>query len=457
MKIQSLYDRMPCFVQNVILSTYGLIIFNNRYGGMFSGYLKKFTEGIPTNKCEVLDYQKDAVVKILRYACKNVEYYNEYCRNNMISIDDICQISDLKRFPIITKEMVKSNPKKFVTNEKRRQRIIKSSTGGSSGSPLIVYTTKNEIQYNFALYEARVKREYGVKTGDKVATFLGKRICTNAKSPPYWRKNAAYNQTLYSIYHMNENTMKYYVIELKKQKPDLVIGYVNPIYLLARYMLAHNEHLPLKAIFTSSETLLDNQRKIIETAFETKVCNSYSQAESVAFITQCKNGKLHVLPEYGYCEFENVYGTDYYEVIGTTLFNYTMPLIRYRTGDYVKIDNDSDCSCGWNSYPIIKEISGRSNSFIRVKSGNVISEAPLSLVFKDYEEISEVQIIQEDINRIDVLYVKGKKNVNKSTINNIVKELNEVFNNEIDVSIYEVKKIERSSNGKYQFIKSNLF
>jgi len=223
-------------------------------------------------------------------------------------------------------------------------------------------------------------------------------------------------------------------------------------------MLTHKEHLPVKAIFTSSEVLLDEQREIIEQAFETKVCNSYSQAESVAFITQCKNGKLHLVPEYGYCEFENVYGTDYYEIIGTTLFNYTMPLIRYRTGDYVKIDNNEKCPCGWNSYPIIKEISGRSNSFIRTKSGNVVSEAPLSLVFKNYEEIREVQIIQEDINRIDILYVKEKeKNVSKSKLNSVLQELNEIFNYEIEIGIHEVEKIERSSNGKCQFIKSNLF
>jgi len=456
MRMQNLYDHMPWFIQNIILSVYGLFIFSNRYCGLFSTYVKRFSDNISLNVNEVIEYQEKALVNILKYSYTNVEYYNEYCKNENIGIGDICKVSDLKKFPIITKEIVKRNPDKFVSKEKRKEKLVEYPTGGSSGSPLIVYTTKNEIQYNFALYETRVKREFGVKTGDKVATFLGKRICTNAKSPPYWRKNIVYNQTLYSIYHMNENTMKYYIDELKKQKPDLIIGYVSPIFLLAKYMLANNEYLPIKAIFTSSEALLDKQREVIEKAFKTKVCNSYSQAESVAFITQCKNGKLHLVPEYGYCEFENVYGTDYYEIIGTTLFNYTMPLIRYRTGDYVKIDKDPICSCGWNSYPIIKEIFGRSSSLIRLKSGNIISEAPLSLVFKNYVEIKEVQIVQKDLSNIDVLYIVEKNVVSNTVLNSIVNELNKVFNNEVNVNMYEVEKIEKNSNGKNQFIKSLL-
>lgn len=457
MNIEKLYDIFPYPIQNALLSAYGYFTYNERYMGKFSEYLNEFLRNNDMSEIDIKKYQEAAIIKILKYACKNVQYYGDYCKSNMIDIEDIGSIDDLKRFPIITKEIVKNNPKKFITNLNSQGKFIKYPTGGSSGSPLIVYITKKEIQYNFALYEARVKMEYGVRTGDKVATFLGRRICPNAKGPPYWRYNIAYNQELYSIYHMNEKTMKYYASELRRQKPDLIIGYVIPIYLLAKYLVKYNQKMSVRAVFTSSEALLDNQREIIEEAFSAKVCNSYSQAECVTFITQCRNGQLHIVPEYGYCEFENLPGTDYYEVIGTTLFNYSMPLIRYRTGDYVKIEWGETCACKWRSYPIIKEVSGRSTSFIKTKSGNIVSEAPLSLIFKNFESIKEVQIVQEDIDRIVVMYEREiGKECSSKMLRQIHYDLTKILGNEMQIDIKEVERVERSSNGKYQFIKSRL-
>jgi phenylacetate-CoA ligase len=322
---------------------------------------------------------------------------------------------------------------------------------------LVIKTTNEEERYNFALYEVREKELFGVNTGLKTATFLGKKIVDPyANKPPYWRKVSSLNQTMYSIYHMKNDTFKYYIDNLRKDPPVYITGYVNPIYQLAKYII-DNDITPLKvkAIFVSSETLHTWQKEFIEKAFSCEVCNGYSQAEGVSFISSCRNGNLHVHPDYGVTEFIKVEGTEYYEIVGTTLFNYAMPLIRYRTKDYVIFDEKQRCECGLPYFPIVKEIVGRNDSSIKSPSGKVISSAALSLIFKHFPQIKETQLIQEDDYRINVLLIIDG-DINDEFGRDFTEELCSVIGEEFDIVLTKVELIPKSSSGKHKLIISKV-
>ena len=84
--------------------------------------------------------------------------------------------------------------------------------------------------------------------------------------------------------------------------------------------------------------------------------------ERTVAISQCEQGTYHVHMDYSLVEFEaadqvqtgHMQSDEYIaEVIGTSLHNLSMPLIRYRTGDYVRLKkNPEKCACGRGFRPL---------------------------------------------------------------------------------------------------------
>ena len=78
----------------------------------------------------------------------------------------------------------------------------------------------------------------------------------------------------------------------------------------------------------------------------------------------------------------------------STLFNYSMPLIKYDTGDLGSMDdnNNLNCSCG-RELPILNSLDGRSMSSLILPNGSIVGSAGLSTAFH-IENLIESQIIQ---------------------------------------------------------------
>ena len=158
--------------------------------------------------------------------------------------------------------------------------------------------------------------------------------------PPFWRKNWVMRNTLFSSYHISERNLGAYVDELKKIEPVFIDSYPSAIFSIGKFLLDRGIEAGIapKAIITSSETLLDNQREVIEKAFHSRVFDQYGSAEMVGFINQCEKGSYHINPEYGIVEIikedgEPAKDGEPGELVCTGFVNSTMPLIRYKTGD----------------------------------------------------------------------------------------------------------------------------
>src|SRR5690606_29779238 len=120
-------------------------------------------------------------------------------------------------------------------------------------------------------------------------------------------------------------------------------------------------------IFTSSETLTDNQRNVIERVFNSEIYDYYGNGEQISSAFQCAEGNYHINEVYSFTEIVNS------EVIGTNLYNKLFPLIRYNVGDSMEL-SDRGCKCGSN-FLIVKNISGRTGTnYIITPEGTKISD-----------------------------------------------------------------------------------
>jgi phenylacetate-CoA ligase len=122
-------------------------------------------------------------------------------------------------------------------------------------------------------------------------------------------------------------------------------------------------------VHTSSEQLPQFMRESIERAFGTKVLDWYAQSEYVVSIGQCREGRYHQVMETGIMRVEeDAWGQE--SIIGTGLWNYSMPFINYETGDVAMLD-DAECPCG-RHHLAVKAIEGRSTDFV-IARGMTIS------------------------------------------------------------------------------------
>lgn len=449
--LQSLYNKLPIWMQNLALSAYGVILYNQRYGGVYNRALKeaKQVEQMDLQQINALENQK--FKRIVHYAYEHVPFYKKLYDEHGVNIHEIQGINDSIKLPVLTKEMIRANLELMISNEFNEKNLIKQSTGGSTGDPLHLFISKEEMQYNSALYEARIKNEFGLKTGDRLATFLGRKVIGGTPNKNiFWRNNHRYNQRLYSTYHMTRDNMMFYYEDLKLYKPQMMIGYVTPIYQLAKFINDQKlEPLHIHGVFVSSESLHKEQRHEIEKAFTCRISDGYSQAECVAFITECREGKLHTQPDYGYCEYVKVENSPYHEVLGTSYFRFAMPLIRYQTKDLVLLSQDEKCACGKCFMPIVKEIIGRDESVIETSEGRYISSAALSLVMKHYPLLN-VQLIQRDLYHYEVLAVVNQMNWSHEA--SFIAELKETVDENATFSVRYVDELPRTSSGKTKML-----
>ncbi len=453
------YESSPVFLQNLLISAYGLYTYKRRYGGKHSEYLQSLRESqwYPKNRIDELQFMN--LSGVIRNAFETVPFYREIYGKHGVGPSSLRNFDDLRKLPIITKDDLRANPKLFVSDVPGSGHLIEIHTSGTTGSPLTMYLRSEALEKNYAFF-ARSLEWAGVAPGQNSATFAG-RVIMSAKQeePPFWRKNWIVRNTLFSSYHISEENLPLYVDELEKIQPIFIDSYPSAIFSIGKFLLDRSieSGIAPKSIITSSETLLDNQREVIEKAFHSRVFDQYGSAEMVGFINQCENGSYHINPEYGIVEIIKTDGEpakdgELGELVCTGFVNSAMPLIRYKTGDSA-IACESMCSCG-RAYPVVKSILGRTDDVIVTRDGRFIGR--LDPVFKGLSSgIKEAQIIQEDYDCI-VVKVVANENFCANDENLLAEELKRRIGPTISVSIIRVNEIPRSRAGKFRSVLSRV-
>ena len=91
---------------------------------------------------EIEKYQLDKLTKLLAFSVQNSEYYKQF----NIQVNTENPIESLKKFPVLTKSLLKENTGIILT--KPKEKLIKNGSSGSTGEQTIVYWSKKEQTIN---------------------------------------------------------------------------------------------------------------------------------------------------------------------------------------------------------------------------------------------------------------------------------------------------------------------
>lgn len=386
--------------------------------------------------------QNKKLQKLVDHCYKNVPYYTELFNSLKLKPEDIRTKDDLVKLPYLDKLIVRENFDKLTANNSPKIFTAKAETSGTTGMPSKFLRDYSSINFeNATLWRFR-RAILGM--GMKRIVLRGDIIVPVDKvNPPFW-KSYPLNKELYmSSYHINYENAAIYYKKMSDFGAEEIYGFPSSVYLLAKYFYDLGKRFKLKAVFTSSENISDKQRKLIEDVFMCKIFDWYGQVERVSAIGQCEKGTYHIIEDYSITE--TIETENGFELIGTSLHNYVMPLLRFKTGDSVYL-SEKKCTCGRN-FRTVTKIHGRSLEYILTPDGNKI---PLFLVTDslDFEDnVSEAQFIQERKGELIINIVKGEKYTEKDKLK-IIRSIKEHAATDMVVTVNEVSKIPRGANGK---------
>ncbi len=450
----SIYHRLPPKLQDLALSSYGVLMRQLRYGKAFHQKLAILEAG----KFDPALGQNERLRELVAVALQYTEYYGGLSAARRLIFSEIDVNNFTSFFPVLGKDKVINSPSAFQSHRFSKHRTITLSTSGTTGTPLSVVATKQSIMQNFAFFNLFL-HSIGVDEFDRSATFAGRSIVPAAsKKPPYWRKNYAMNTLLCSSYHLNAETIPSYIKALESWQPVYIDSYPSAIYEIAAYINANRlqHNVRVKAIVTSSETLVEHQREAIELAFRCRVFDQYGCVEMAAMAYQQNDGRYFIPPEYAITEVlddddKPVKPGESGHLVCTGLLNLAMPLIRYRIGDIVKTSKEQ--LEGYPHIVFLDSIEGRSDDIVIASSGYRVGR--LGPVFKGLKGVSETQIVQKKPDLLQVNLVVSSEYTH-ATENQIRNALVARVGSEMEIRFEYVTRIPREKSGKFKFVKSEL-
>lgn len=451
---ERIYDRLPISLQNMAVSFKGHEFHRYRYQ---SAAFRDALEQVKANEELSREYLRQLQFEQTRAFAAHCYTHSRYYRRAWQAVgfhpQDLKRPEDLVLVPIVAKQEMRANTEEFFTIPVRRE-LVAAHTSGTTGSPLTVYFSKEDMARRMSFLE-RCRCWAGVHIGQRRASFTGRAIIpARQKRPPYWRHNRPGTQLLFSAYHLTPENLSAYVEAMAAFQPEILDGYPSAIHILAEYVLRSDcvGKIRPKAILVSAETVLEHQRKTIEAAFRARVYNQYASSDGAPFISECRHGRLHEHIDSGVVEILEPDGTPAApgqagEMIITSFTTHVTPMFRFAIGDVaVAAREDVRCECGM-PFPVIDSVVGRVDDILCTPDRGFVGR--MDTAFKNLpNSVIEAQIVQVSPETIVLKLVPDPSRYKPEHAATLVRDLRSRLGSVVEIQLEETTAIPRSGNGK---------
>lgn len=141
------------------------------------------------------------------------------------------------------------------------------------------------------------------------------------------------------------------------------------------------------------------------------------------------------------------------KIVITNLYSHAMPFIRYDLED-IGLLSGRDTSCGID-FPLMDLIEGRSDAFIVLPSGDLLSPMFFFGIMKPVRNILNWRVCQENSDEI-ILYLVPDKEFKSDTDLLIRKRIKDYIKENIRIRIKLVKELEPDKTGKVRSVSSSV-
>lgn len=353
--------------------------------------------------------------EIINYAYKQNSFYYEK-RNSKQAIHNIDEL------PVICKNDIKENYDMLIENIygiENWEDILQDTTSGSTGMYLKVFWQRKDYIRSLIPVWILRKRYYNILPSSKLLfTYSGQYKdntyeCEKTSIITDKRKigvsTDVFNERrLYEFYSCITDFGPEWLI-IQPSMANILFECIEKFgskpFEKIRYVEYTGEFLTKETIRKTREVL------------QCDVGNLYGLTEVNEVAFMCPQGNLHCTESNVYVEIldendrEVPIGSSG-EICVTSLTNFIMPFIRYKTGDRGSLADSCNCGCG-NKGKILNIERGRTSEFIVLETGEKLSVNIFFDIIQFINEevansIKQFQIVQEEVKKYNVAFSLNK-------------------------------------------------
>jgi phenylacetate-CoA ligase len=366
--------------------------------------------------------------------------------------------TELTDFPVVDKKIIRDNQKEFSSNHFDKKDLYTMHTSGSTGTPFVIYQNKEK--------KNRVHAEviyYSNKAGYRVGypfIFL-KDVTRETKKSRF--KQYVQNQPIISCQDLSDQGIIRILNKMQEliRKHSIVLAYGSTYNAIRKFIdrvgSKFTESIRPSGLVGSSDMLFDETRHIIEKTFQCRCYSRYSNEECGVMAQDDKENNHFLLNEANYIiEILDLNSTkpappnQIGRIVVTDLYNYSMPLIRYDTGDVGRISFIDNHGVAKKA---IVDFAGRKIDMIYNSSGELLSPYSVSNLMSGFEGLEQFQLIQTNHVEYTMKIVAPKAPELKKVIHDAL--LN-ILGLDACISIILVDEIKPMSSGKRNYIINDM-
>jgi phenylacetate-CoA ligase len=400
---------------------------------------------------------REQTMALARHAFDRTDFYRRLYTDAGLVRADLEQPENLESLPLLRKEHVRDHGEEMRARGLPADRFLRSVTGGSTGTPLVVYNDR--LAPNAAMWW-RVYRWWGVDPGDDAAfVYRQKHHGVDALKEylTWWPTRHA----LLDARDMHDDAVDAFLATCRRIRPKLLVGYVEGVVALAKRLVDRGSSVPApRAISVTSSVLHPGQRDFMERVFGAPVYDTYRSAEVPWLAAECgERSGLHVQADIRHLEIVSETGEAMPEgeigmVAATDLTNKVFPLVRYVIGDRSSVLADP-CACGM-TLPRISAIEGRIADGLITPSGHQVIGGFSALFNQWPTAVQQFQIHQYPDHTVEVRYVPGHDPVlAEHAAAEVCATLDGLLHGEVTITAVRRERIEHEG-GKARLVRSEV-
>jgi len=430
---------------------------------------------------DIRNVQHQRLKNIIRHACSHSDFYRELYASQGIDTKNISELA-ITDLPIVNKKMIMDNFDTVICNKAIKKEALSAfindpamynqhfmdkytviHTSGSSGNiGIFVYDDMdmNAINVLFVKYIFNVRPL--LKMLPQRVAFLG---AVNGHYAAYTAVSRYRDYYIKFLPISVETTLDHVIQELNDFQPSILVAYSSMLYRIACAQLDGKLHIDPRAINTGGELLTSPQITAAREAFGIVPRSIYGASESIIIGAETAfNDGMYLFSDWNIMETlddrdESVPSKTYGHAVLSNLYNYLMPLIRYRMDDVLSIDRNPVNKK--LPFEVIEGIEGRTEDFLEFNiDGTTIAIHPLIFVEFHVEGLRQIQVIKK---RGDYFVARVSLAKNDAAVIEAIRDrLQEILNNQHAAGKvgFDIEVVDEISNdlqtGKYKLVVNEI-
>ena len=362
-------------------------------------------------------------------------------------VGDARQLTD---WPLLQKDRVRESPGDFYSGAWFTAR---ASTGGTTGTPLELVRSPAAIVMEQVCLDRLIRALDCDPRTARIAVLRADTVKQASDDrPPFWIYTIGGRRLVLSSAHLSESTLPSFLSELRKFRPDVLWVHPTMLEVLCRLLARSGEVLRIPGVHASSEMLAPEVWKLARELLGCAIVENYGLAERVAFATASNPGEHFFLPGYAAVELlphASDGNEGWYEIVGTTLWNTAMPLVRYVTGDLIRTTtrcNERELEEIAYGVRPFSSIAGRSQDVLLSPNGRGVTPG-VSHIAHGVANVLRLQIVQHAADRI-VLRVLAAPRFSNADAGRLMHDAQKKAPPPARIDIEVVDRLERTAGGK---------